>query len=220
MTAAVAAFALANAAQSNPIGPNYFAGAGDHLRYAEHCEDATLDADARIGYCIGMVKDGRGGSDQAYAELATLYAAKHDYERALEYAARPFDNLSSASTVGHSSDYTEIPLLEERSEIYAEAGKYAEAMADVAVIFEISPNKAGSYNHRCWIRAIAGQELDLALDDCNKSLELHPNDAATLDSRGLANYKAGHLQDALADYGAAVSKDSNFADALYMRGIV
>jgi tetratricopeptide (TPR) repeat protein len=128
------------------------------------------------------------------------------------------DDPSSASTGRHSS--ADIPSLEERSEIYAEAGKYAQAMADVAVIFEISPDKASSYNQRCWIRAIAGQELDLALADCNKALELHPNDAATLDSRGLVNYKAGHLQDALADYGAAVSKDSSFADALYMRGIV
>ena len=46
------------------------------------------------------------------------------------------------------------------------------------------------FNNRCWARAIVG-ELDLALSDCNESLQFDPHDPDVLDSRGLVNFKIG-----------------------------
>src|SRR5262249_28922617 len=52
------------------------------------------------------------------------------------------------------------------------------------------PAIAYARNNLCWTRAILG-ELEAALADCNESLRLRPNDAGTLDSRGLIYLKMG-----------------------------
>jgi len=79
-------------------------------------------------------------------------------------------------------------------------------------------------NSRCWKHAIDG-ELDKALSDCNELLRLKPQDANTLNSRGLVQLKRGAFDDAIADYSAAIAKnakdakDAKDADSLYGRGI-
>jgi tetratricopeptide (TPR) repeat protein len=74
------------------------------------------------------------------------------------------------------------------------------------------------WNERCWARAIIG-ELQKALDDCNKSLELAPNVATTLDSRGLTHLKLGNWNAAIADYDAALRQQRALPTALYGRGL-
>jgi tetratricopeptide (TPR) repeat protein len=49
---------------------------------------------------------------------------------------------------------------------------------------------------------------------------LKPNNADTLDSRGLTYFKLGQLDDALADYDAALKINPRAAGSLYMRGII
>jgi tetratricopeptide (TPR) repeat protein len=44
---------------------------------------------------------------------------------------------------------------------------------------------ASALNGRCWARALLGQELDKALDDCNAAVRINPKGAQFLDSRGL-----------------------------------
>ena len=53
----------------------------------------------------------------------------------------------------------------------------------------LDPNNARYFNSRCWNRALAGQDLAKALDDCNESLRLKPNDANVLNSRGLVQFE-------------------------------
>jgi len=74
-------------------------------------------------------------------------------------------------------------------------------------------------NSRCWARAQWGQELDRALDDCNKALRLRPNDAAFLDSRGLVYLRQGNYDRAIADYDASLKVRPNAPWVLYCRGI-
>ena len=83
-----------------------------------------------------------------------------------------------------------------------------------------NPRDAGLLNNRCWVRAVAGRELDIALADCNASLLVQPNNANTLDSRALVHLKRGALDDALRDYNAALVIEPNSGHYLYGRGLV
>jgi tetratricopeptide (TPR) repeat protein len=72
---------------------------------------------------------------------------------------------------------------------------------------------------RCWARALTGQGLDQALDDCNFALRQRPNTADFLESRGFVYLRQGRYDKAVADYDAALALDRKLAWALYGRGL-
>jgi tetratricopeptide (TPR) repeat protein/predicted aspartyl protease len=73
-------------------------------------------------------------------------------------------------------------------------------------------------NERCWNRALAGRQLDLALDDCNAGLRI-AHSPQLLDSRGLVYLRSGKLDKAIADYNAALKINPRIAWSLYGRGV-
>lgn len=58
-----------------------------------------------------------------------------------------------------------------------------------------------------------------ALSDCNEALRLAPDEAETLDSRGLVYLKLGRFDLAIADYDAALKVNPKLAGSLYGRGV-
>jgi tetratricopeptide (TPR) repeat protein len=50
-----------------------------------------------------------------------------------------------------------------------------------------NPGVSALWNNRCWTRAVSGENLDIALADCNEAIRLEPGSAAALDSRGLVH---------------------------------
>jgi len=82
----------------------------------------------------------------------------------------------------------------------------------------LKPDDAGAYANRCFSRAIVGQ-LSLALEDCNESLALRANDAATLNSLGLVHLKLNDAKKAMADYNAVLAMNSAMDSSLYGRGL-
>ena len=75
------------------------------------------------------------------------------------------------------------------------------------------------FGDRCRARAIAGLELNDALEDCNKALQLDASNAKLLETRALAQLQLGNFPATLADCNSALAIDSRLAPALYMRGI-
>ena len=63
---------------------------------------------------------------------------------------------------------------------------------------------------------MAGQ-LEQALNDCNESLRLKPDNAHTLDIRGVVYLRSERFADAIADYNAALRIDAKRAQSLYGR---
>ena len=63
-------------------------------------------------------------------------------------------------------------------------------------------------------------KLDEAPSLCTKAVEASQWSAETLDSRALAYYRLGRMDDALADLNAALRSDPSFAGSRYMRGII
>jgi tetratricopeptide (TPR) repeat protein len=77
---------------------------------------------------------------------------------------------------------------------------------------------ADGLNQRCWARALAGESLKKALDDCNSALRMRPHTPHFLDSRALVQLRIGNLDKAIADWDAVLANEPGDAWALYARG--
>jgi tetratricopeptide (TPR) repeat protein len=99
--------------------------------------------------------------------------ALNDYSQAIKQAPNP-----AAAIFGRAPP------------AYDALKNYNASIADHTRLITLGQDKATAFNNRCWARAIVG-ELDLALSDCNESLQFDPHDPDVLDSRGLVNFKIG-----------------------------
>jgi tetratricopeptide (TPR) repeat protein/predicted aspartyl protease len=82
---------------------------------------------------------------------------------------------------------------------------------------------AEALNERCWARALSGQDLPKALDDCNAALRLSAKTSAAsaraLNSRGLIRLRLGDYGKSAADYDESLKLDAKDPWALYGRGL-
>jgi tetratricopeptide (TPR) repeat protein len=102
-----------------------------------------------------------------------------------------------------------------------DSGKdYADAIAQFeAIIADKTTDemRVAALNGRCWDKALAKQELDKALADCNQALRIEPRNPDVLDSRALVHLRRGEIDLALADYDAAIKAQPPTAITLYAR---
>jgi tetratricopeptide (TPR) repeat protein len=91
------------------------------------------------------------------------------------------------------------------------------AAADQLV--QSAPNNARELGIRCFMRAAAGRDLQLALTDCNEALRLDPEDYSVLENRGLVYLRLGRFDEAIADYDASLKRAPKHSLALFGRGI-
>ena len=102
------------------------------------------------------------------------------------------------------------------------AGRYDIAVGDLTTLLETvedTPDRARLLNKRCWARAEWGKELQNALTDCNAALELLPDSAPVLDSRGFVRLRSGDFVGAIADYDSALRLAPRQAESLFGRGL-
>jgi tetratricopeptide (TPR) repeat protein len=167
----------------------------------------------RIKYCKLYVDDGAGSSgfDFDNGNFALAYA----YRIAGDYA----DAETTMTLVLNDIPYWENALME-RSTAYAEDGKYNLALADVEKLAAMSGDDQGLPDmQRCWVRGVAGKELDAALADCGNAAALYPKDFAVLLARALVNFKRGDMKAAIADCDEAHAAKPKAASALFLRGV-
>jgi tetratricopeptide (TPR) repeat protein len=96
------------------------------------------------------------------------------------------------------------------------------AVRALTTLIKASPNGARVaplLNDRCWERAAWGRELEAALADCSRALELDPGAPATLDSRGFVRLRLGQFKAAIDDYSEALLAKPKAAPSLFGRGL-
>jgi tetratricopeptide (TPR) repeat protein len=84
-------------------------------------------------------------------------------------------------------------------------------------IMRKSPQKIRSYNNRG--NAFLNQgNLDEAISDYNRTIEINPNSALAYNGRGDVYLYQGNLDEAISDYSQAIAIDPQFTEAYYNRG--
>lgn len=111
-------------------------------------------------------------------------------------------------------------LLGSKAQIEADGGEGETAIATLDAGIVRYPGNAALLNSRCWIKGLLNTALDTALKDCTKAIELSANPAAALDSRALVYFRLDRADDAVIDLDAALLRDDDRAESLFLRGIV
>jgi tetratricopeptide (TPR) repeat protein len=159
------------------------------------CSDFTIGANQQIAACSSLIT-GFYDSDSARIRLT------------------PADN-------------NRYNLFINRGAAFARNGDIERSRADFRRAIEMTTEALeeggnplpAEYNRRCWARAVANVELDLALADCNEAVRLLPRIAPFLDSRAFVHLRSGRNEDAIKDYDAALRLNPRLPDSLYGRGL-
>jgi tetratricopeptide (TPR) repeat protein len=105
--------------------------------------------------------------------------------------------------------------------LYADAGEYDRAINAWDIWIKANPasgSLADALSLRCLYRGAMGRDLDQALNDCDRAVELRPGADGPLQNRGLVHVKQGEYALAIVDYDLALV-DKNTALSLYGRGV-
>ncbi len=100
------------------------------------------------------------------------------------------------------------------------AGRANEGAALLAEALAERPGDPRLLNEMCWLRGTREIQLDVALKDCTRAIELSENAAAVLDSRAMIYFRLGRADEARADLDAALKLSPGEPGSLYMRGII
>ncbi len=109
---------------------------------------------------------------------------------------------------------------EARAELLARAGDGDGAIAAVDRAIATKPASAPFLNQRCWIKGTLVVQLDSALQDCTRAIELTENNTSALDSRALVYFRLNRLSEALADVDAALDRNPVQSGSLYLRAAI
>jgi tetratricopeptide (TPR) repeat protein len=144
----------------------------------------------------------------SYYGRGLLFHLEGDTEHAIE---------DYTSAIGWMANYADAYAA--RGDAYEDLGQHDKAMQDYAQAARLSSNLPNQFTERCWIRALRGRPLARALEDCNASLQMRPDNSDTYTSRGLVYLRMANYPAALADLDAAVKLDHSNPAALYFRAL-
>jgi len=181
-------------------------------------------------YQRGMAHWHKGQADAALADFDQAIKLKPDNADALIGRAGVRVSRNAPTTEVTADLEAAANALPKQAEMHLQIGSLYDAVDEpTAAVSEYSkwidshPRDnllmAGALNSRCWSRALAGKELQQALDDCNAALRMRPNTAHFLDSRGLVHLRQSSYDQAIADYDAALHLEPKIAWSLYGRGL-
>jgi tetratricopeptide (TPR) repeat protein len=190
------------------------------------CELAP--GEAAYFYQRGLVYWSNRQPDLALTDFDQALKLKPDDVDALMARARLRLNAGDVAAAGPDLDTVDRLAAKEADlrlalgQYYENSGQVARAIAqyDLWIAAHRGEIKfASALNSRCWARALLGQQLDKALDDCNAAVRTDPKVAQFLDSRGLVWLRRGDYKKSMADYNAALSLNPKLAWSLYGRGL-
>jgi tetratricopeptide (TPR) repeat protein len=194
-----------------------------------------LRGDAAIQACDLAIGEAYKNRGKAYLAKGDLDRAIADDTKAIEINPKDADAYYNRGYAYHAkgdfdqaiADYTKVIEIDPGSEAaynnrgyeYETKGDFERAAVDFTKAIEVDPKNADAYINRCWLRATANRDLTLAFADCDTGLRLAPNDANGLDSLGFLYLRLGRLDEAIADYDAALKTNPRLAGSLYGRGL-
>lgn len=101
-------------------------------------------------------------------------------------------------------------VLIERSQNLQHLKRFQEAVDDWKAVAELNERRrllpeVSVWNGLAYARAVAGIELEAALEDADRAAKREPQESAILDTRGYLYYRLGKYSEALKDLDAAVA---------------
>ena len=171
----------------------------------------------------------------ANARRGDLRRASTDYAAALAIDATNVDALANRAAILSSTGKYDLAMndldaalkvrpnnalaLYNRGYVRFARRQYAAAITDYSEAIRLDPTLVAARINRCLTRAVSGQDLKAALDDCNFALQAMPNNLDARETRAFIYLKQGEAQAAASEYDAVLKIDANRPLALYGRGL-
>lgn len=107
-----------------------------------------------------------------------------------------------------------------RAQIHQRQGNYPEAIKDLTAALQGRPAwEPDPWNHRAYVRALGGIELDKAREDVAEAIRLSPDENASyLDTRGYILHRLGQNPEALVDLDRAIQLTAAQRDQRKLQG--
>ncbi len=166
--------------------------------------DAGVLADAKAAYDLD------NDNKDARAWMAVALRNTGDTDGALDYVDADPD---PATEDGESA-------LSSRALILAQGGRGRDALDLLNAAITRRPSSSPLLNDRCWMQGLANINLDAALADCNKAIELASDPAEVFDSRAMVHFRAGRFAEAKKDLDAALAIAPEMAASRFMRAVI
>ena len=190
-----------------------------YLQRAQMFAASRLPARAIADY--GEILKRKPDSTPALLGRGALYATAHDAERARAdlSAALKISPGDSVIVLSAADAYSANGFHEDALAIYDRWLQEHPLPARLSWKSMMLPEQLTALNGACWSRAVLKRDLDRALADCDAAIELQPEAAAVLDSRGMVHLKRGEYDLAIADYDAVLKLVPKQSSTLYARGV-
>jgi tetratricopeptide (TPR) repeat protein/predicted aspartyl protease len=127
-------------------------------------------------------------------------------------------DLDVAASVAPRESETRLLL----GDLYVRAGRYDAAALQFDQWIAAHHRDVGlatAMGERCWARALAGNDLNRAQDDCDAAITRFGDYPAALSGRAMIEYKRGNFDRAVRDWNSVVAKTPKEAFPLYARGV-
>ncbi|MYA71530.1 tetratricopeptide repeat protein [Candidatus Poribacteria bacterium] len=189
-------------------------GLGKEKLDAEDYTGAIIDFDKVIEFNPEYVR--------AYYERGRAQAYLGDYDSAIAACTHVLEMDPNAADAYYL-----------RGSIKGRLGDYTDAILDLDTAIELDTQHANAYRNRAAIKFKFGEFEDAngntkaaqrlceaAITDCNKVIEINPEDADTYNGRGAAKSALNDFEGALFDFNKAIELDAQHAEAYRNRGSV
>jgi tetratricopeptide (TPR) repeat protein/transglutaminase-like putative cysteine protease len=177
---------------------------------------ARAELELEIGDTAGGGKDAEAARKLDPANLAALNLAATAAARRGDVAAAAALYDQRIALGGENRN--ELRL--DRANIVGLYGDPVKALADLDAQIAANPGKPDLLNARCWTKALRQVQLDTALKDCTRAVELSDEPAQILDSRAMVWLRMNRLDEALADLDAALLQAPGLGPSRFVRALV
>ncbi|WP_077148651.1 lipopolysaccharide assembly protein LapB [Sphingopyxis sp. KK2] len=185
----------------------------------------------------------REGDANSYLSRSGVYSQLGDFDKALADVdeALALDPASEDALGWKTSVLSELKRFDEalaiadeqlslakdkrgwtttKSDLLGKAGRAEEGITLLAAALADRPGDSMLLNQMCWLKGTRSIQLDTALKDCTRAIELTDTPASVLDSRAMVFYRLGRLEEARADLDAALKISPDLPASLFLRAIV
>ncbi|WP_066799139.1 DUF3857 domain-containing protein [Sphingomonas soli] len=207
---------------------NFFLGIYEWRRaLADQDKAIALQADVRTYLARSVTREALGDDAGALADAEEAYALEPGNATAVSRVARlrfekgdrdtALSMLEAQIAEGGSGAEGYQTL---QAELLAKSGRASEGLAVLDKLVAERPSDANRLNNRCWFKGTNNLDLEGALSDCAKGIEIAGSPAHIYDSRAMVYYRMGKMAEALADLNAALEVVPDQSASLFMRGVV
>jgi tetratricopeptide (TPR) repeat protein len=197
------------------------------LALADLDKAVSLDGSAAILMRRGGLLEDMGRKDKATADFQAVLGLDPSSKVALRElgllqvdAGHKDDALAPIDQHLENADEDKPDWQSTRADILARAGDSGGAIAAMDAAIAIKSANAKFLNQRCWIKGTLSVQLESALQDCTRAIELTENNVEALDSRAMVYFRLNRMTEALADVNSALDRNPAQSGSLYLRSVI